>query len=348
MKKIFPNVLLSILAISLSVSFVCAEVEVHDEADVLHSQVSLPSLSDAHFLFMDENEGVEIEKEALGNNFYQYKIDIDSNNRGVHRFSIKDVLNHVIVNEEEGIDFGLNGTYTLTTKTDGYDLTYSLQFANNISFNEPYCHIFNSKHENGDVWPGIKMHKLDLKDDDKDVYEATFDAKEYASSDTKVVFSDNGNEKTIDLQLSNVTISHVRFSGQIQNSRTYYLYFNESNYNWGEGNAKIVAYHFGDGVQDKWEVMSAGSLNNGTRLYVGYTSFSGAYTGVIFLRYNPGQALDGAYGSPFIGNGWPGDNGVYNRTGDITIKPYQMANFVLNGWNSGYCAGLTNATFKTI
>lgn len=88
------------------------------------------------------------------------------------------------------------------------------------------------------------------------------------------------------------------------------IYFSAGNTSWYEGDAKTVAYFYGDSGSRYAVFQSAGN----DKKYLKATVPDGTFTTMTLIRYNPNGSNFNTNG----GEGWPGDAGIWNSIGGIT------------------------------
>lgn len=307
--KIITLSILSVVGLGLCTGGVLSAWAVTDNAQAFTMGVYLDkSLAEGHYLYWNGSDvGVLLNKDDLGGNKYKYSIDISNTMVGNKTFLIKDHNDNVIVDQSSALTIDLVGTYTLTTKDVGYDLTYPLYFTN-PGFAACNAYFFDSADgSRKDTWPGNSM-VFDRKNAyNEDVYRIDVDAKNYAMNSSMVIFNNNNSGKqTVDIPLSGTTAGVTGYYAGGSSTVT----LETSGTTWAEANAIIVAYLWkeGDGsVTNKWEKLT----KDGTK-FSGSVQYSSDYNSVIFIRYNPSEAPS-AVKNNTSGTGWPGDSGIWGR-----------------------------------
>lgn len=107
------------------------------------------------------------------------------------------------------------------------------------------------------------------------------------------------------------------------------IYFSAGNTKWCEGNAKTVAYFYGNGDDYYAVFQSAGKDKN----YLKAKVPDGTFTTMILIRYDPNNSTFNTNG----GTGWPCDTGVWNRIDDITRSDssYNLYTVTSDSLNAG-------------
>lgn len=88
------------------------------------------------------------------------------------------------------------------------------------------------------------------------------------------------------------------------------IYFSAGQTNWYDANASTVAYFYGNG--DAYYAVFQSTGND--KKYLKATVPAGTFTEMTLIRYNP----SGSTFNPNGGEGWPGNNGIWNKIEGIT------------------------------
>lgn len=107
------------------------------------------------------------------------------------------------------------------------------------------------------------------------------------------------------------------------------IYFSAGKTNWYDGDARTVAYFYGNGDAYYAVFQPAGNDEN----YLKATVPTGTFTTMIIIRYDPDKSTFNING----GKGWPGDTGVWNRIDNITRSDssYNLYTVTSNSLNTG-------------
>lgn len=107
------------------------------------------------------------------------------------------------------------------------------------------------------------------------------------------------------------------------------IYFSAGKTNWYDGDARTVAYFYGNGDAYYAVFQPAGNDEN----YLKATVPTGTFTTMIIIRYDPDNSTFNING----GKGWPGDTGVWNRIDNITRSDssYNLYTVTSNSLNTG-------------
>lgn len=107
------------------------------------------------------------------------------------------------------------------------------------------------------------------------------------------------------------------------------IYFSAGKTNWYDGDARTVAYFYGNGDAYYAVFQPAGNDEN----YLKATVPTGTFTTMIIIRYDPDKSTFNING----GKGWPGGTGVWNRIDNITRSDssYNLYTVTSNSLNTG-------------
>lgn len=107
------------------------------------------------------------------------------------------------------------------------------------------------------------------------------------------------------------------------------IYFSAGKTNWYDGDARTVAYFYGNGDAYYAVFQPAGNDEN----YLKATVPTGTFTTMIIIRYDPDNSTFNINGD----KGWPCDTGVWNRIDNITRSDssYNLYTVTSNSLNTG-------------
>ena len=310
---------------------------VDDEATKIGFRIMIDPDAKApgHYLYWgSDTEGVLLEKEDLPNDKYSYDIDISSSMLGSNTFTIKDHNDNVIVNQSTALTINFAGKYNITTTTGGYDFTYPLYFTNNKNYSNPKAFLFDNTQHISDSWPGNAMIDLhETNEFGQSIYQVNVDAKKYARSTSGIIFNDNGNNQTVDVDLNGVTPGTTGY--YIGGNTTLKVNTGAVSW-WDSSDAATCVYVYGSGVTAKWYKMTKDSNHN----FSTTLSLEDGYNGIIFVRCNVNSVSAGS------GNGFP--PGDWNQTVDLgltvsTVSEYQ---FTGNGGDKSKTANITSLKYN--
>ena len=297
MKKRFSIILFSSAVIcATAFGATSAKWAVTDTADSFGLKVSIdvpPAKDEGYYLKWNGGEEIKLGEKVDT----ELKTKVSVTTTGEQGFVICDETDKEI--DSGSITLDIPGEYSFCFKngetysggpTDHTYMYYSIYYTDNNGWGQSNisCYLFNDKTNNG--WPGNSDYTVEwVKTDEygKEVYKITPNANLYAQEGSNIVFSNKGNDQTIDIDLCGAVSETNKTGFYISNLGTTITLDTSALSWWTDANAKTYAYAF-KGDTTSWIPMTVDPNNN--KVFISNNIDLTKYDTVIFVRCDPNQS----------------------------------------------------------
>ena len=258
--------------------------------------VNVPPTKEAGYYFK-WNDGEEVK---LGEKVdTELKTTVNVSTTGEQNFVVYDEKDVEV--DSGSITLDIPGDYSFCFKngetysggpTDHTYMYYSIYYTDNNGWGQSNisCYLYNKTTNNG--WPGNSDYSVTWAKTDefgKEVYKITPNANLYAQEGSNIIFSNKGNDQTIDIDLCGAVSETNKTGFYISNLGTTITLDTSALSWWTDANAKTYAYVFKGGT-NAWIPMNVDP--NNSKLFISNIIDLSKYDTVIFVRCDPAKTPD--------------------------------------------------------